>query len=40
MLFVEEFDQTLFVPDEEVKVTEPPLQNVVGPDAVIVGVAG
>ena len=33
-------DQTLPVADEEVKTTLPPAQNVVGPPAVIVGVAG
>ena len=33
-------DQTLFDADEEVKVTEPPAQNVVVLPAVIVGVAG
>ena len=34
------FDQTLPVADEEVSVTPPPWQNVVGPLAVIDGVAG
>ena len=33
-------DQRLSVADEEVKVTEPPSQNVVGPLAVMVGVTG
>lgn len=33
-------DHTLPVADEEVSVTEPPEQKVVGPPAVIVGVAG
>lgn len=33
-------DQRLPVADDEVKVTLPPTQNVVGPPAVIVGVAG
>jgi hypothetical protein len=33
-------DQRLPVAEEEVKVTEPPVQNVVAPPAVIVGVAG
>jgi len=32
------FDHTLSVADEEVSVTDPPEQNVVGPDAEIVGV--
>ena len=34
------FDQIFPVADDEVKVTLPPWQNVVAPDAVIVGVAG
>ena len=34
------FDQKLFVAEEDVKVTEPPAQNVVGPLVVIVGTAG
>jgi hypothetical protein len=34
------FDQRLPEAEEEVNVTEPPVQNVVGPPAVIVGVAG
>ena len=34
------FDQVFPVAEEEVKVTEPPAQNVVGPPAVMVGVAG
>ena len=34
------FDQVFPVAEEEVKVTEPPVQNVSGPLAVIVGVAG
>ena len=34
------FDQVFPVADEEVKTTDPPAQNVVGPPAVIVGVAG
>ena len=34
------FDQPLPVAEDEVKSTEPPAQNVVGPLAVIVGVAG
>ncbi|MNE05540.1 hypothetical protein D3C80_981080 [compost metagenome] len=34
------FDHVFPVADEEVKVTDPPAQNVVGPPAVIVGVAG
>lgn len=33
-------DQRLPLAEEEVKVTEPPAQKVVGPPAVIVGVAG
>jgi hypothetical protein len=33
-------DQVFPVAEEEVKVTEPPVQNVRGPLAVIVGVAG
>jgi hypothetical protein len=33
-------DQKLFVAEEDVRVTEPPAQNVVGPLAVIVGTAG
>jgi hypothetical protein len=32
------FDQVIPVAAEDIKVTEPPSQNVVGPDAVIVGV--
>ena len=38
--FVAPFDQVFPVADEEVRVTEPPAQKVVGPPAVIVGVAG
>lgn len=34
------FDQKLFVAEEDVKVTEPPAQNVVGPLAVMVGTVG
>ncbi len=34
------FDQVFPVADDEVRVTDPPAQNVVGPPAVIVGVAG
>ena len=34
------FDQVFPVADEEVRVTEPPAQKVVGPPAVIVGAAG
>ena len=34
------FDQVFPVVEEEVKVTEPPAQKVVGPPAVMVGVAG
>jgi hypothetical protein len=34
------FDQVFPVAEDEVKVTEPPAQKVVGPPAVIVGVAG
>ena len=34
------FDQTFPVEDEEVSVTDPPLQKVVAPLAVIVGTAG
>ena len=34
------FDHKYVVPALEVSVTEPPAQNVVGPEAVIVGVAG
>jgi hypothetical protein len=34
------FDQVFPVADEEVNVTEPPAQKVVGPLAVIVGTAG
>lgn len=34
------FDQVFPVAEEEVKVTDPPAQNVVGPPGVIVGVAG
>lgn len=34
------FDQKLFVAEEDVSVTEPPEQNVVGPLAVMVGTAG
>lgn len=33
-------DQTLFMAEDEVKTTELPEQNVVGPPAVIVGVVG
>ena len=34
------FDQVFPVADEEVKITEPPVQNARGPLAVIVGVVG
>jgi hypothetical protein len=34
------FDQVFPVAEDEVSVTEPPVQNVIGPLAVIVGVAG
>ena len=34
------FDQVFPVADDDVNVTEPPEQNVVGPPAVMVGVAG
>ena len=34
------FDQVFPVADEEVRVTEPPVQKLVGPLAVIVGTAG
>ena len=34
------FDQRFPVADDEVKVTLPPLQKVVAPEAVIVGVSG
>jgi hypothetical protein len=34
------FDQVFPATEDEVKVTEPPAQKVVGPPAVIVGVAG
>lgn len=34
------FDQKLFVVEEDVSVTVPPEQNVVGPLAVMVGTAG
>jgi hypothetical protein len=34
------FDQVFPAAEDEVKVTEPPAQKVVGPPAVIVGVAG
>ena len=37
---VSEVDHTLSDPYDEVKTTEPPEQNVVGPPAVIVGTAG
>ena len=34
------FDQVFPVAEEEVKTTEPPAQNVVGPPAVMVGTGG
>jgi hypothetical protein len=39
-LVVSAVDQVFPVGDEDVKTTDPPLQNVVGPLGVIVGVAG